>query len=326
MRTLRSALPQQSFFPWYAIRPQKGSVRKMTATKIAASYPRTSKDVDDAFSVESQLIANRDYAVTHNILLPSEYKFREDFTGTLMSRPELDKIRKLIREEKINTLIVYQTDRLARKVGVGDYLLDELFESGIELHIVSWGAAVRDTPDDRTRFHFEIMFGDRERRLIKERTLRGKKQKIDQGIWLGIGRTKYGYYKTGKKRETRLHIKEDEAKTILSIFECFVQYRSEERDAVIGTICDDLDMDTVPTPSVARELHNIRPRWSPPMIYNILKDECYTGRFISTSGGVARPIAVRIHQPGVHVKIGHLWNFQICGLFRRSCGIGRSHT
>src|SRR5205814_1172832 len=88
MRALHSALTQQSFFSWYAIRPQKGLVRKMTATKIAASYPRTSKDEDHAFRVESLLV------------------------------------------------------------------------------------------------------GDRERRLIKERTLRGKKQKIDQGIWLGIGRTK----------------------------------------------------------------------------------------------------------------------------------------
>ena len=37
-----------------------------------------------------------------------------------------------------------------------------------------------------------------------ERTLRGKKDKLSQGIYLGTGRPPYGYSKEGRKRETVL--------------------------------------------------------------------------------------------------------------------------
>src|SRR3712207_3448910 len=95
----------------------------MMSPKTAASYGRTSMERDDAFSVSSQLKRNREYAAQHDLYLPPEHEFAEDFTGKVIDRPELNKIRHLVRAKAINTLIVYATDRLARKVGVADYLL-----------------------------------------------------------------------------------------------------------------------------------------------------------------------------------------------------------
>src|SRR5262245_22082046 len=144
--------------------------------KIAASYQRTSKEKDDAFSIISQINENRTYAKERTISLPKHYEFSEEFTGKVIDRPELNKVRQLIRSGLVNVLIVYATDRFARKVGVGDFLLDELFEYGVELHIVAWGGSVRDTPEDRVRFNFEMTFSDYERRKIIERTTRGRLQ------------------------------------------------------------------------------------------------------------------------------------------------------
>src|SRR3954469_12485280 len=104
----------------------------MTA-KIGASYGRTSHEKDDAFSVSSQLKRNREYARSLDIHIPEEYEFAEDFTGKVIDRPELSRVRQLMRSKAITVLIVYATDRLARDTAVANYLLEECFRYGVEL-------------------------------------------------------------------------------------------------------------------------------------------------------------------------------------------------
>src|SRR5437867_2058519 len=103
---------------------------------IGAVYGRTSKETDDAFSVSSQIDACLSYADVNNIVVPPEYRFREEHTGRVTDRPEYNKIRALVREHKIQALIVFAVDRFARRVSVGEILLDELLENNVQLHIV----------------------------------------------------------------------------------------------------------------------------------------------------------------------------------------------
>ena len=83
------------------------------------------------------------------MFLPEEYIFEEEFTGKVIDRPQLNKVRQLMHQKKIDALIVFDATRLARKVGVAEYVLDEVFELGIELHLVSWGTYVKNTPRDK---------------------------------------------------------------------------------------------------------------------------------------------------------------------------------
>jgi len=248
-------------------------------TKIAASYPRTSREKDDAFSIPSQVAGNRDYAREHGFQLPEEYEFREEFTGKAIERPQMNKIRQLIRQRKIQALIVFVADRFARKIGVGEFLLDELFEYGVELHIVSWSGSVRDTPEDRARFNFEMLFSDFERRKIRERTDRGRTQKLtgSDGIpaaWLGQGPIdKYGFKKVGKKRNTRMVIVEDEAKVVRLIFYLYVHERKGAR-----LIARYLNATNVPTRSQAKGFERmLSTQWTRNEVYKILRDDRYTG-------------------------------------------------
>src|SRR5689334_2876729 len=107
---------------------------------IGAVMGRTSKETDDAFSVSSQIDAGLFYAKEHGITIPDDYIFREDCSGKLLDRPEYNKIRELIRARKIHILIIYATDRLARRVSIGEIFLDEVFENDVQLHIVAWGS------------------------------------------------------------------------------------------------------------------------------------------------------------------------------------------
>jgi site-specific DNA recombinase len=243
--------------------------------RIAASYGRTSKENDDAFSVAAQLKANRHYANEHDLRLPTEYEFAEDYTGKVLDRPELNQIRKLIRQGAIHILIIYASDRLARKVGVGDLLLDELIEHGVELHIVAWGGAVRDTPEDRVRFNFEMTFSDFERRKIIERTSRGRREQLESGIWHGGPIDKYGFRHVGKKRETRLIFVEEEIAVVRWIFDQFVN-----RGQGVSAIIRDLQARNIPTRSMAKGIdHNMSYQWGKDNVYEILRDEAYIGVF-----------------------------------------------
>src|SRR5689334_2565175 len=112
-----------------------GYFSKEDQRPIAASYTRISAEKDDGdYSIPSQLDANRQYAQSHRFNLAHE--FSEIWTGKAQDRPEYNKVRELVRKRAINVLIVYATDRFARKIGVGDFLLDELMRYGVQLHIV----------------------------------------------------------------------------------------------------------------------------------------------------------------------------------------------
>jgi len=160
---------------------------------ISALMGRTSKELDDAYSVSSQIDAGLAYAAAANLTVPEDLIFKEDFSGRFLDRPELTKIRALVKAKKIHALVVYSVDRLARKVSVGEILLDEMLEYGVELHIVRWNAAFRDTPEDRLRFNFETTVSGFEHGIIVERTQRGKNKKASQGYLMGDARPQYGY-------------------------------------------------------------------------------------------------------------------------------------
>jgi site-specific DNA recombinase len=161
---------------------------------ITAVYGRTSHETDDAYSVSSQIDATLSYAKSTGLTVPTEYVFREDFTGRVLDRPELNKIRALIREKKIQALVVYATDRLARRTGVGEILLDEMIDHDVQLHIVAWGSYVRDIPEDRLRFNFETTFSSFERDKFVERNRRGRRKKASLGFVIGNNYPTYGYW------------------------------------------------------------------------------------------------------------------------------------
>src|SRR6266542_3227294 len=83
-----------------------------------------------------------------------------------------------MHDGSIDILAVYDVSRFARKIGVADILLDEVFECGVQLYLVSWDSVVRDTIRDRKVFYDESIYADIDRRKILERTTDGKREKF----------------------------------------------------------------------------------------------------------------------------------------------------
>ena len=98
---------------------------------IAALYARISQDDQSLYSIKTQIEAMRRYAELHGFTVVEDYIFIEDFTATKLDRPELGRIRKLIRDHEIDVLIAYSSDRFNRGgPAYGQILREELRRAG----------------------------------------------------------------------------------------------------------------------------------------------------------------------------------------------------
>jgi Recombinase len=104
--------------------------------------------------------------------------------------------------------------------------------------------------------------------------MRGRKEKVDQGIVMGQGIALYDYRQEGKKKQTHLVLVPAEVKTIRLIFHLFVIKRMP-----VQHIVNRLNAMNVATPSKARNFWKMRDTWTTKHVYRILNAREYTGRF-----------------------------------------------
>src|SRR5262245_7550031 len=84
----------------------------MTAKRVAI-YCRVSRDEQaDNWSLPTQEAACRKYAEERAYEIIGVWK--EDFTGMVIDRPEMDKIRRLVDARRVDVVLFYNTDRLTR--------------------------------------------------------------------------------------------------------------------------------------------------------------------------------------------------------------------
>lgn len=246
--------------------------------KIAALYARTSKDNDDTYQIASQLLPMREYAERNGLIVAHE--FREEFTGTKLDRPELNKLRALVREQKIDAIVIYRADRLARMQHIAGYLLhEEFFPNDIELHVVTFGGRIRPNTRDVLIFNIESAIGQDERDSIVEKTQRGKHTKLTGGdglppAWIGYGAVdKYGYQRVGRLRNTKYEIVPEEAEVVRRIFDLFANQQKGVAD-----ILRVLNGEGITPPAKAKGYERMaRAVWSSSFIYKMLREPAYTG-------------------------------------------------
>src|SRR5262249_34960133 len=150
------------------------------------------------FSIDSQINRCLDHAHQYDLYVPDEYILPDEYTGFTLDRPAFNRVMRLAQEHQVDCIVVYKVNRIARKSHLADWFLQEIvFPNNIELHIVEWGRAVKNTKDDLLLFGLQAQFSQFDAMDIKERTMRGRWEKVQQGIWMGQGTTVYGYCKEG---------------------------------------------------------------------------------------------------------------------------------
>jgi site-specific DNA recombinase len=196
----------------------------------------------------------KDYDVSH--------RFSEAYSGLSLERPELDKLRELVRTEVIDIVVCYSLDRLTRDPGHGVILTQEL-----EKHHVALETVTEDVDNSELGKLITYIRGyasKLEAEKIRERTMRGKRAKaLESKIPHGGFARLYGYDydRTSKKRI----VNETEAYWVKQIFELLVNEGSSTN--AVPYRLRDLKAPT------KRSQH-----WNRSSVIEILKNPAYTGK------------------------------------------------
>jgi site-specific DNA recombinase len=151
-------------------------------------------------SLESQEVACRKQAQELGYEVARVY--HEVYSGAeLFDRPELTRLRQDIRTGEYQAVLVFVVDRITRKQGTIGYLLLEFEKAGVEL--ISVLDPLDTSLEGRLLLSVKEYMAEAEREKIKERSLRGKRQRLTQGKLHNYALELYGY-RRDKERGVRL--------------------------------------------------------------------------------------------------------------------------
>ncbi len=226
----------------------------------AAIYCRVS--TEDQAKEGSSLQSQRDYcrrkALDLGYEVPEEYTFQEVFSGADTDRPKLIELRDLIKRKAINAVVCYSTDRLARNPIHIAIIAEECEKRGIELIFVS--EPLDKTPEGALIRYVKGYAAAIEREKIRERSLRGKREKARQGILSTGGPRLYGYDVIEKRRV----VNDTEAEVIRKIFKWV-----GENDWTIYQVTRELNSQRIPAQEGGR--------WHTSKVYALVTNPAYSG-------------------------------------------------
>ena len=264
-------------------------------TELIAVYARVSTArQEDEKTIDTQLLAIREFARHNNYTITQEYT-DEGWSGDILARPSLDRLRTDAKKKLWDGVLAYDPDRIARRGSYQALVMDELEELGLEVLFVTTPAP--KNIEDRMLYGMKGLFAEYERAKIAERTRLGKLRKAREGHIIAT-EAPFGYRlvrRQGKKgdpefSETHYEIDEAEAPMARLIF----SWAGDEGLSIRSVVKRLQEM-------------NIRPRksprgvWSTSTLTTLLKNKTYIGEghYGASVGAVPKkPI-----KPGAYKRI-----------------------
>jgi len=238
--------------------------------KSAAIYCRVSNQEFGGTSLQTQLENCLNYCQSKGYDVA--YRFSEAYSGLSLARPELDKVRELVRAEAIDVVVCYSIDRLSRDPVHGVILTQEIEKHHVNLEAVT--ETIDSTEVGKLINYIRGFAAKLEAEKIRERTMRGKKARAQQGRVPCGGYARlygYDYLKVNDRNGGRRIIKESEAKWVRQMFVWLVD-------------------DGMPCLAIATRLNALHiptkysNYWSRTVVHKILSNPAYTGVTIYKQG------------------------------------------
>lgn len=186
-------------------------------TKRAVLYARVSSQKQEkGYSLESQVESCRKLAASNNWVVTAT--FREVCSGTVLNRPQLDKLRDLVAAGEVDVVVVHDVDRLGRDPAQIALVERELEESGCSISYVLLPDA--DSPSGQLLKDVKAAVGRFENLQRVERSRRGARRKAKEGKVIVGPHRPYGYRVDD---DGRLKIDPEEADVVRDIFRWLVE-------------------------------------------------------------------------------------------------------
>ena len=236
--------------------------------KIAALYARVSGEQQrDSNTIASQTEALVAYAERHGYRVAPDMIIEDDgYTGAVLERPGLERVRDLAAEGRIEAVLVHAPDRLSRRYAYQVLIIEELARQGVET--VFLNAPSMKTPEDHLLVQFQGMIAEYERAQILERSRRGKRHRARRGDIAVLSGAPYGYryHKKTPDSDAFYEIAEPQASVVRDVYR---YYTCDHMS--IGAIARKLNERAVPTSSG-------RSRWERSVVWAMLRNPAYKGR------------------------------------------------
>jgi site-specific DNA recombinase len=229
-----------------------------------ALYARNSTDRQEkAGTIESQIAALREHAKAKGYEVIELYA-DAGYSGGALARPALDKLRDDARRGLFDTVLILSHDRLSRDTFDAMVVKRELAHCGVGIEACN--RQNDDSASGELLANIEGGIAQYEKRMIAERTRRGKQHKLGRGgVWRPTA--PFGYRcappQAGEK-DGHLEVIEERRHIVERIFRDYVGGKSTLQIAL------DLHRDAVPTVRGGR--------WSDTQVRNILLNPIYSGR------------------------------------------------
>lgn len=234
-------------------------------------YIRLSKeDEKKGIDNESESIKNQrkliyKYLEENKINCYKEY-IDDGYTGTNFDRPGFQNLINDIEKKKINMLITKDLSRLGRDyIKTGYYIEDYFPRKNIRYISILDGIDTYENTTSNELAPFKALFNDMVSKDTSKKIKSILRNKKEQGLFLG-SKAPYGY-KKDKNNKNKLIINKEESLIVKKIFKLAIEGKSNL------SIANYLNDEKISSPSNGK--------WSSSSIYNILKNEEYTGCLIS---------------------------------------------
>lgn len=185
--------------------------------RLIATYARVSTSAqEEQQTIQNQINSLQEFAQKNSYTIVEEYT-DDGWSGDILARPALDKLRQDAKNKVWEAVLIYDPDRLARRYSYQELVMDELREAGIEMMFIT--VAAPKNSEDKILHGVRGLFAEYERAKISERFRLGKLRKVREGHIL-VSEPLYGYSYIPKQdnRHGYYEINPEEARIITMIF------------------------------------------------------------------------------------------------------------
>jgi site-specific DNA recombinase len=217
-----------------------------------------------AYDCEPDGVAD-EFAKSHDLEVPQEWVFEEEgYSGAMLERPGLERVRDLAAEGQIQVVLAYSPDRLSRKYAYQILLIEEFARLGVETVFVK--PPQGDSAEDQLLVQFQGMIAEYERAQILERSRRGKRHRAQAGEVSVMSGAPYGYHYLRKTDDAPAAYVVDkaEAEVVRRVYEMYTV-----EGLSIGEITRRLNREGVPTRKAGR--------WERSVVWGVLRNPAYRG-------------------------------------------------
>ena len=247
----------------------------------AVIYARvsTQEQAEHGYSLPSQIEACQKYVQEQGWDLVGEPITDAGISGAVLERPGLERIRDMAEAGEINVVVVYEIDRLTRKLAHQLLIEDELEQAGVRVHYVL--GQYKDDDEGRLMKQIRGSIAEYERTKIEARMRRGRRAKVKAGSVMTHGHPPWGYELEKADGKTQLAIFEEEAHVVRLIYQWYTSGEDTMAGPMsIGEITGRLTEMAIPTsadknPRMAKK--QARGVWGRSVVHAILTNETYRG-------------------------------------------------